>query len=355
MAGTFKYQPYGLINDLYDQLNLDRPKENDYKGSLYKEVDVKSLIKIQNESDIMDKRTKLIQYIWKQNEFPYDKMPSNIENNIVDENYADLQNLKTIDKITTSMENGVDSYAYLFLADTGNNKLVIYHQGHDGGFVLGKKTIQYFLNEGYSVLAFSMPLLGMNTQPVVDLPNLGKLRLETHDDLKFIESDELSPIKFFVEPVALSLNYVGQNHNFDSYYMTGISGGGWTTALYSALDPRIDKSYPVAGSVPTYLRFNSPENMGDYEQMLPSLYSIADYLDLYIMGSYGEEEQLQIFNRYDPCCFSGTGYTTYEDDVKQTVSDLGKGKFGIFLDENNKNHSISDESLDVILQNMKNN
>ena len=137
--------------------------------------------------------------------------------------------------------------------------------------------------------------------------------------------------------------------------MTGISGGGWTTVLYSALDPRIEKSYPVAGSVPMYLRFNNLKNMGDYEQMLPELYGITSYLDLYIMASYGEKrEQLQIFNQYDPCCFSGTGYTTYENHVKNSINKLGKGDFQVFLDMNNEKHSISEESLTLILNNMEN-
>ena len=130
---------------------------------------------------------QLIQYIWKQNNFPYDKMPSNIENDIKDDRYSDLQNLSQINKITTSMEYGVNSYSYLFLADKSNNKLVVYHQGHDGDFILAKKTIQYLLDKGYSVLALSMPLTGMNNQPVVDLPNFGKIKLVTHDDLIFIE------------------------------------------------------------------------------------------------------------------------------------------------------------------------
>lgn len=354
VVGVFKYTPYDLFNNLYDQLNLDPTKENDYKDSLYNEVNVTSLIHIHNESDLQNKRINLIQYIWKQNDFPYDRMPSGVENNIKDDRYTDLQNLARINKITITMEYGLNSYSYLFLADKSNNKLIVYHQGHDGDFVLGKNTIQFFLEKGYSVLAFSMPLTGMNNQPNVDL-SFGKLKLTTHDDLRFIESNTLSPIKFFVEPIAISLNHVDKEFHFDSYYMTGISGGGWTTVLYSALDPRIEKSYPVAGSVPLYLRFNNPKNMGDYEQMLPELYEIADYLDLYIMASYGENrEQLQIFNKYDPCCFSGTGYTTYENEIKKSISELGKGKFEVFLDVNNKKHSVSDESLVMILKNIEN-
>lgn len=324
--------------------------------SHYKEVNVASLIHIHNETDLLNKREAVIHYIWKESGFPYDKMPTKIEQNIQDGRFSDLKNLAKIDKITILMDYGVDSKAYLFLASKSNNKLVIYNQGHDGDFVLGKNTIQYFLDNDYSVMAFSMPLLGLNSQPIVDLPNFGKLKLTSHDDLRFLESEKFSPIKFFVEPIAVSLNYLQKIHNFDSYYMIGISGGGWTTELYSAIDPRISKSYSVAGSVPMYLRFNNPKNMGDYEQMIPSLYNTANYLDLYIMGAYGDGRvQLQVFNKYDPCCFSGLGFRTYEEVIKNNVASLGKGKFDIFLDEENKKHSISDQSLNRIINDMKEN
>jgi hypothetical protein len=231
---------------------------------------------------------------------------------------------------------------------------VIYHQGHDGDFIIGKESIQYFLSNNYSVLAFSMPLVGLNNQPTVDLPGQGKIKLQTHDDLRFLETNQFTPIKYFVHPIVTSLNYVDKHHHFDSYYMVGISGGGWTTAFYSALDTRISKNYPVAGTAPLYLRFNNLKNMGDYEQMNLNVYKIVEYLDQYIMASYGKNrEQLQIFNKFDPCCFSGTGYTTYEQAIKDRVLSLGQGNFSVFLDEDNNQHSISDKSLEVILINMK--
>jgi len=353
MVGGFEYPPYGIIHSLYVKLVPPKIDISDPVDSHYKEVNVSSLIHIHNETELTAKRKSIINYIWKQDGFPDDKLPSKIEKNISDERFSDLTNLAKIDKITVLMDYGIDSKAYLFVASKSNDKLVVYHQGHDGDFVLGKDTIQYFLANNYSVLAISMPLLGQNSQPIVNLPKFGILKLTSHDDLKFIESEDLSPIKFFVEPIAESLNYVEKEYEFVSYDMVGISGGGWTTVLYSAIDPRISKSYPVAGSAPMYLRFNNPKNMGDYEQMLPNLYSIADYLDLYIMGSYGEGRgQMQIFNKYDPCCFSGTGFSTYENQIKQVISHLGKGRFDVYLDENNKNHSISSTALEKILDEM---
>jgi len=352
-VATFKFEPYGIFDSIYDKFITNNHEGQNNDASLYSKVNVTSLIHIHSQSDILEKRTQLSQYIWKQNTFPNVGMPSNIENDIIDERYSDLPNLARINKITISMEYDIQSYSYLFLADKRNDKLIIYHQGHDGDFVLGKNTIQFFLEKGYSVLAFSMPLTGMNNKPIVDL-SLGNLKLMTHDDLKFIEPYGQSPIKFFIEPITISLNHIDKEFHFDSYNMIGISGGGWTTVLYSALDPRIEKSYPVAGSVPLYLRFNNLKNMGDYEQMLPELYKITSYLDLYIMASFGEKRgQLQIFNMYDPCCFSGTGYTTYENEIKKSITDLGKGKFQVFLDTNNVKHTISEESLIMILKNIE--
>lgn len=339
---------------MYKEIIPQKTELDEPIDSHYREVNASSLIHIQNEVDLLNKREALIHYIWKENGFPYDKMPTKIEQNIQDDRFSDLRNLAKIDKLTILMDYGVDSKAYLFLASKSNNKLVIYHQGHDGDFVLGKNTIQYFLDNNYSVMAFSMPLLEPNSQPVVDLQNFGKIKLTSHDDLMFLESKEFSPIKFFVEPIAVSLNYVEKTYKFESYNMVGISGGGWTTVLYSAIDTRISKSYPVAGSAPMYLRFNNPKNIGDYEQIVPGLYNVAEYLDLYIMASYGDNRgQIQIFNEYDPCCFSGLGFKTYESEIKNSVLNLGKGTFDIFLDETNKKHSISDESLGVILKDMK--
>lgn len=349
--GGFEYPPYSILKSLYLEIIPQKIEIHNFDNL---EIDVSSLIHIQNHDDIIDSRIFLINYIWGYDTLEYDSLPDKIEKNISDERFSDLKNLKQIDQITISMDYGVNSKPYLFVPITSNNKLVIYHQGHGGDFLIGKNTIQYFLDNNFSVLAFSMPLIYPNNQPVVILENFGNLILNSHDDFRFIESENFSPIKFFVEPITISLNYIDKTYNFESYDMVGISGGGWTTVLYSALDTRISKSYPVAGSTPMYLRINDEKNLGDYEQTVPKLYNKVGYLDLYIMGSYGEDRrQLQIFNKYDPCCFSGTGFETYELEIKNLILKLEKGSFDIFLDEVNKKHSISENSLDIILKDME--
>jgi hypothetical protein len=351
LIGGFEYPPYSIIKSLYLEI---MPQKIEIDNFNHLDVDVSSLIHIQNYQDILDARIFLINYIWGYDTLQNNLLPDKIEKNISDERFSSLKNLKQIDQITVLMDYGINSKSYLFSPSNSNNKLVIYHQGHGGDFVLGKNTIQYFLDNNYSVLTFSMPLIQPNNQPVVNLENFGNLILNSHDDLRFLESEDFSPIKFFVEPIAVSLNYIDQTYNFESYDMVGISGGGWTTVLYSAIDTRISKSYPVAGSTPMYLRINNEKNLGDYEQTVPKLYNKVGYLDLYTMGSYGDNRgQLQIFNKYDPCCFSGLGFQTYEFEVKNLILKLEKGKFNIFLDETNKKHSISDSSLELILNDMR--
>jgi hypothetical protein len=58
----------------------------------------------------------------------------------------------------------LSSIAYLIHPGSWNGALAIYHQGHRGDFrELGADTILGLLEADYQVLAFSMPMRGMNT------------------------------------------------------------------------------------------------------------------------------------------------------------------------------------------------
>ncbi len=325
--------------------------QNTFDTEFFKN-DYLQYIHVNSVDDISKLRTNLINYIWKENSLNYSHFPTNIEKNIIDQNYSDLKNLKQIDKFLISMEYDVNSTSYLFLPENPNDELIIYHQGHDGGFINGKNTIQFFLNEGYSVLAFSMPLLGMNNQPIVDT-EFGEIKLASHEYFQFIESQDFSPLKFYFEPVSSSLNYIENNFNFTNFYMIGISGGGWTTTVYSAIDERISKSFSIAGSVPLLFR-TSVNDLGDYEQTLPNFYKIGNYFDLYILASYGNDRKhIQIFNKNDPCCFSGDPRGIFDDDIQSVLQDFGNGNYIIYLDETHAEHKISDYSLNIILNEIK--
>ena len=136
--------------------------------------------------------------------------------------------------------------------------------------------------------------------------------------------------------------------------MIGISGGGWTTTLCAAIDTRIQHSYPVAGSLPLFLRSECSRDWGDYEQSLPGFYRIANYPELYMMGSNGiGRKQFQILNQYDACCFGGIKYRIYENILKNRIKEVGNSEYDIYLDSSHKEHKISKQALNVVMYDLK--
>jgi hypothetical protein len=136
----------------------------------------------------------------------------------------------------------------------------------------------------------------------------------------------------------------------------GLSGGGWTTTVCAAIDPRITRSYPAAGSLPFHLRPGSPNaasSTGDWEQRMetqPHFYRIAGYLDLYVMAAIGAgRRQIQILNRFDSCCFAGVGHRSYAPAVSHRVDVIGGGHWDVLEDATHDRHAISPYALSVIL------
>ena len=353
-VGLYEYFPYEGLNQT-KKIILNESDESIITSTDFAKFDLSSIIGIDVKEDISSKKTSLIQYIWK-DQMPT-KLPTSVEENFTDENFNDVKNLKQLDKITIEMEHGVNSIAYFFIPYESNNKLIIYHHGHAGDFILEKNTITFFLNNGYSVVAFNMPLKGINSQPIIETSDFGPIKFIFHDQFPLLESPNFSPMKYFVEPIALSLNFIEQNYDYDEYYMVGISGGGWTTIIYSAIDQRISQSYSVAGSYPLYLR-QEVKNLGDYEQNNPNIYRISNYLELYTMSSFGNDRKLvQLFIYNDPCCFQAELYEKfpYAEIIQNRLEILGgEGKFSVFLDNSTNQHEISDHALGLILDEMSN-
>ena len=352
-VGVYKFFPYELLDSSNDVLFGQKTIEN---NQFVNQADIDYLIKIDSKSDIDQKRNFLTEFFWdvgiqQQHDIYQNRLPE-VESDISDSNYKDFQNLKRIDRLTVEMEYGINSISYLFIPERSNEKLILYHQGHGGDFLLGKDTIQFFLDRNFTVLASTMPLVGMNNQPVVEIDGLGKIKLISHDQLRLLEANNFNPMKLFVDPIPINLNFLEKKYDFKQYSMIGLSGGGWTTVVYSAVDERISDSFSVASSMPFYLRVDE-RDIGDYEQTNIDLYQNVNYLELYVLSAYGDgRKHIQIFNKNDPCCFSGNGYETYEFVIKDKISQLGKGNFQIFIDDTHNEHKISDIALEYIAKNI---
>ena len=353
VVGLYEYFPYEGLNQTKKIIFNEGIDEHIITSTSFEKFDASSIIEIETKEDLNSKRTALINYIWK-DQIPT-KLPTNIEEHFIDDTFSDIKNLKRLDKITIEMEHGINSVAYFFTPYESNNKLIIYHHGHAGDFSLEKNTLASFLNNGYSVVGFNMPLIGMNNQPVIETSDFGPIKFISHNQFSLLEFPKFSPIKYFVEPITLSLNYIDENYDFDSYYMVGLSGGGWITVLYSAIDERISESYSVAGSYPLHLRHET-KNIGDYEQFNPNIYRISNYLELYTMSSFGDNRKLvQLFIYNDPCCFQAELYDKfpYGNAIQDKLAILGdQGKFSVFLDSSTNQHEISDYALSLILDDM---
>ena len=295
---------------------------------------------------LLQKRENLIDFIWKEDGFPT-HFPDSIEQGISDKNFDDLKNLERIDKLTVEMKHGVNSVAYLlYPKEQSHDDLIIYHNGHGQHLHDGKKQVRFFLDRGYTVLVFSMPLSGGNIEPVIMLDGK-ETKITSHNHLELLESDKFSPISYFVEPIAISLNFIDKNFDYTNYHMLGISGGGWTTVIYPAIDQRISHAMSVAGSIPIELR-TLPRDYGDYEQRLPDLYRIANYYDLYVLASFGTDKKLaQVFDWNDKCCFAAKDIdTSYSHEIKNRLTDLGSGEFEIGFTYNPAGvHHISGKAL----------
>ena len=305
---------------------------------------VEDNITLTNTMDVETRRQELVAYIWGQDGWPTNRELSLLLTNCPAKEYNALRNpdgnLARVDLYACPLlvEAGLNSCIYHFLPIRSNGRLFIVHTGHfSGGFweqdvdlnnggVPPGLMIPALLEEGYSVLAIDMPLFtaGLGFPQHARLQDGQEVDLYNHDDMfRFFDR----PMRYFIEPVITALNTVQAKYNYRRIYMTGLSGGGWTATVCPAVDPRIERSFPVAGSVPNYLRIGY-EGVGDYEQDDPGLFGIVNYEELYVMDAFGTNRcHLQILNLYDSCCFWGTRYTNWVDSVTAAVDGLGSGSY----------------------------
>ena len=128
--------------------------------------------------------------------------------------------------------------------------------------------------------------------------------------------------------------------------MIGISGGGWTTLMTSAIIPRIDFSFSIAGTLPLTL---CNDICGDIEHVHPTIYNKYPYLDLYLLGSTSTDLEryfTQISYLKDPCCFGGSRSTLYSNYVNN-LSKRFDGNFSTRIEDSEK-HEISKLTLKFI-------
>ena len=211
-----------------------------------------------------------------------------------------------------------------------------------------------------------------------------------------LEREGIPALRYFIEPAVLTINFA-KAMGYDRIFFGGLSGGGWTTTVVSALDPRVELSFPVAGSLPCAMRVSvrdagsggvaagkagrltprqDPEKKTwpvgndheDFEQSCAgnpnpenplhpgrALYRVANYTAMYLLaGLEPGRAQLQVLHENDECCFAPVGrhdrVLAYERDVRAELGGGGRRQHGWFsvAVTNHTKHEVSAKEKAVI-------
>jgi hypothetical protein len=320
-------------------------------------VDVEALIRIHSPEDVEAKRTALLEFIFGQPNLPGElpEVDTYSPDEVTDWLLKPYQGFD-VTVLTVRMPHDLVSNMVLVESDRRNDSLILYHTGHGGLTELDRKNTRKLAKEGFDLLILYMPMKGLNepntgNNPVATLETecCGVVRLGQHHQLNLLER----PMSYFFTPVAAGLNFA-ERKGYRNFIMIGFSGGGWATTVYAALDLRISISFPVAGTQPLWMRIPGYED-GDFEVQYLELYEIANYLELYVMGAYGEGRyQNQILNFFDPCCFGGGRAEYYVPAVQKRLEELGAGKFTLWIDHRTIGHALGENTYNHILHILEN-
>lgn len=313
----------------------------------YAETDVESLISIRKPEHVAIARQALVARLWGTQGLPT-SLPRRGDHPRLTAYFDDLGGLAGAESWVVSMEGGFESIVFLLLPKLPRNRAVIYHESHETSD--SREILEQLLVAGCHVAVVSMPLRGPNPRPTLVSPRFGRMKLDHHDHMAYVRPEHGHAMKYFLEPVVVMTNYLERELPDAAIHMMGVSGGGWTTTLSAAIDPRLSKSFPVAGSYPIHIRTEAPWDWGDWEQTVRDVYEVTNYLEIYVLGASGVgRKQIQILNQFDPCCFSGIKSNAYKGIVARRVKELGAGEFEVLRDDSHEEHKISDAAMVRIL------
>lgn len=229
----------------------------------------------------------------------------------------------------------------------------IWHDGHGDKplFGGGDQVVTAALRAGCRVIIMQMPLKWPNPH-VATLPNRAQVDLDEpyyislHNRIAMLNTPERAAIDLFIAPVVGMVEFLKQIAPNDPVYMAGLSGGGWTTTVAAAADPRIEKSMNIAGSKTIPDLANCA---GDYEQCLPELYSKVSMEQMYVLASStAPRVHAQVLNRNDTCCYRGDRGTEYATQVTEASLAAGGGTFDFEVDDALYDHAVPPKAFAII-------
>jgi hypothetical protein len=199
----------------------------------------------------------------------------------------------------------------------GRIPVVLNPNGHH----LGGKSMDY--KQARCINLAKRGMLALNTEFI----GMSELSMDRdHSRIAHLDLCGVAGVSAFYLAMKRGLDVLLSHRNADPnrVAMTGLSGGGWQTAILSAIDERITVVVPVAGHSPVWQRVNCAADIGDLEQIPVDQCTVADY-DL-LTALFAPRPALLIYNLRDDCCFrSRRTYRSVYKPVKPVYESLGVG------------------------------
>jgi hypothetical protein len=345
-------------------------------GQVVSALSQSDTLTLTSSSGIDARRTSLITFVWGQSSLPTTVATPQALSAIC--STSGLPTLNPATELRIGMLQGQEAFACHLRPVQSNGRLVILHHGHACSLADGTspffddnhyglyRTMYHLLNDGFGVLFVYMPRFRPGDCPGSANPHLSMVNLQPSPGTG-------SSLQYFLTGTLGALNYVQNLGLYQEFNMVGLSGGGWTTAWYAALDTRIKMSFVLSGAMP--FQFWPPGSDSQDEQTFHGYYdNRTGYRDLFIMGAHGVgRRQIHVLRRNDTCCFSagipdivppwnlpsGTwadNVHAYEAQIRNGLVNMGSnGMFRVEIDDTNTpEHTISRNTVtNVVLSELE--
>jgi hypothetical protein len=152
-------------------------------------------------------------------------------------------------------------------------------------------------------------------------------------------------MRYFIEPAVRTINYVAQR-GYKAIVMAGLSGGGWTTDVVAAVDPRISLAVPIAASSPC----DFLARRWDFEQQCHRPWAkIANYTALYVLGALEEGRAVvQVHHEQDRCCHHACNRHKRTHEYNEYVQAVAAGLFRTVV-TNTSSHLLDKDDKALLL------
>jgi len=333
----------------------------------YNWISGKYSITMSSSSDIAAKRAYMIGYVFNGNGLPTASVPDAITTGftgtINQTTTGALVGASSTNRLRWDFTDGQgyvwSSYTYHILNATPNGKCVTVSGGHssESNHI---DCLNALLGQGFDIFYVALPCTFQNTETN---PNIVGTGTSAHNDFLTggLDSVTFNALEIFFFEKIRNLNYADANYSYTEHYVTGCSGGGWTTMMLMALDTRFKRGVPMRGVKSILFRAFTDESSPsgwDFEQGPPAglasridtFYQTCTYFDIMLLAISGGRTCHYTHHYNDSCCHYKYTYNLYKSWLQSLATSFG-GTYNltIITDSNYSGHGFRTPDINIAL------